>query len=207
MKHKKAVFIDRDGTINEEVGHINHESRFVLIPGTIKALKILQDLGFEIIILSYQPGIAQGLFSCELVEKVHESFKRRCSYLNIKITEMYYCPHDKFGKIEKYRIECSCKKPNNGLITKAVSDHKIDLNQSYLIADNYESITMGREANITSIMVLTGYGLGEYEYNRLNWIKRPNFIARDLLDSVNWIIQQQKRFLPKSEYTGLLPFI
>lgn len=190
--NNKTVFIDRDGTINQEGGYINHESRFVLIPGTMEALALLQHAGYKIIIITNQAGIANGYMTEELVNKIHRLFIKQCKVYDIKIEAIYYCPHNKHGAVEKYRQDCNCRKPKTGLIDLAMERFPVDPHTSYIIGDKLSDLQLGWNTGIDPILVMTGYGKGEYEYCRQRWERQPVFIAGNLLEAARWIVNNHK---------------
>jgi D-glycero-D-manno-heptose 1,7-bisphosphate phosphatase len=178
----KAIFLDRDGTVNEEMGYINHPDRFKIFPFLAESLKIFNRAGFLIIIVSNQSGIARGYYSKTLVDDLHERLLTEMKNQGASITAIYYCPHHPTEGIAEYRHDCDCRKPKPGLILKAVKEFDISLNISYVIGDRYQDIMMAKKLDMKAGLVLTGYGLGEYTYNRRQWEYSPDFVGRDLLD-------------------------
>ena len=189
---KPAIFLDRDGTINEEMGYINHETRFVLIPGTLQAIKIINDLDYYAIIITNQAGLARGYFKPDLLERIHSCFLKTVEEAGAKIDGLYFCPHHPDGIVEEFSIKCNCRKPAPGMIEQAIKDFEIDLENSYMIGDRYKDIKFGKKFNLKTIMVLTGYGIGEWEYDRDTWEVIPDHVAENLLAAVNWIKSQHK---------------
>lgn len=183
----KAVFLDRDGTINEEMGYINHISRFKIFKYTFDAIKILNNLGFKVLILTNQSGLARGYFTEEVLNKVHDTLLKKAEKNKAKIDKIYYCPHHKNGIVEKYKIDCDCRKPKPGMLLKAQKDFKISLEKSYLIGDRYKDIQFAFSNNIKSILVKTGYGLGEFFYQSKNWPKDPDYVCNNLLEAAHLI--------------------
>ena len=188
----KAVFLDRDGTINEEMGYINHLSRFVLLPGVAEGIRKLKENGFLTIVVTNQAGVARGYFSEDLLKKVHEKMQKLLKQQKAELDAIYYCPHHPEVGPPEYKIDCNCRKPKPGMIEKAVRDYSIDLKKSYMIGDRYTDIKFAKQFDMKAIMVLTGYGRGEFEYFRHNWTIFPDFIAEDFLEAVNWILKYEK---------------
>ena len=179
---KGAVFLDRDGTINEEMGYINHPERFIIFPFVAKSIKTFNELGLKVVVVTNQSGIARGYFSESLVKELHEKLQEKMMAEGAKIDAIYYCPHHpKEGK-KKYKIDCNCRKPKPGMILKAVKEHGIDLRKSYMIGDRYKDILFAKNLKIKSGFVLTGYGRGEYTFDKVNWVNNPDFIGENLLD-------------------------
>ena len=185
---KPAVFLDRDGTVNEQMGYINHPSRFVLIPGVIEAIRALNEAGFLTIIVSNQSGVARGYFPETLVEDVHTLLQGLLREKGAYLDGIFYCPHYPRGTVEGYRTRCSCRKPGTGLIDQACQSFDIDLPGSYVIGDRYTDIELAQRSKLTGILVKTGYGLGDIEYILPQKQVRPHYIARDLSDAVGWIL-------------------
>lgn len=186
---RPAVFLDRDGTINEEVGYVNHLCRFWLLPGVANAIKMLNENGFYVIVVTNQSGVARGYFSEELVHIIHN---RMCDLLKAegaRVDKIYYCPHHPTVGPPEYRRECECRKPKIGMIRQAAAELPIDLSHSYVIGDRIKDIYFGHNAGLKSILVLTGYGRGEYEFQRHTWKESPEFVAENLPEAVAWILK------------------
>ena len=185
---RPAIFIDRDGTINEQMGYINHLSRFHIFPGVPEAIKLLNKNNYLVIVVTNQSGVARGYFPPELVEEIHTHMKASLKNKSAKIDAIFYCPHYPRSKHKEYAIECDCRKPQTGMIKKALDKFDIDLTKSYMIGDHYTDLEFAHNGNIKSIMVKTGYGLGEAEYILPGFPYKPVYVADDLLDAVNWIL-------------------
>jgi D-glycero-D-manno-heptose 1,7-bisphosphate phosphatase len=146
---KKAVFLDRDGTINSDKGHyyIFKPEDFTLNPGVGEGLKLLQDKGFLLIVISNQGGIAKGLYDISDVEKVNLEMKRQLAQFGVKLTEIYYCPHH--SDIQR----CLCRKPGNLNIEKAISRFRINRNASYFIGDSEKDVLAGNKSGLKTIKI------------------------------------------------------
>lgn len=191
----KAVFLDRDGTINEEMGYINHISRFKIFSFTFDAIKILNSLGFKVFVVTNQSGLARGYFDEDVLNQVHKDLLAKVKENKAKIEKIYFCPHHKDGIIEKYKIECDCRKPKPGMLLKAQKEFDISLKDSYLISDRYKDIQFAHLNGVKSILVKTGYGLGELTFQKNSWPQSPDFISENLLDAAHIIeiIETSKR--------------
>ncbi|MBI4854176.1 MAG: HAD family hydrolase [Acidobacteria bacterium] len=187
-----AVFIDRDGTVSEEVGYVNHLSRYKLFSFTAEAIKRLNQANLKAILITNQAGVARGYFTEDLIWKVHEKLSLELANSGACLDGIYYCPHHPSAGEPPYRANCECRKPKPGLIYKAAQEHEIDLTRSFMIGDKYTDVELAQRIGIKGIMVMTGYGIGEYEYQRNTWPKMPDKIALDLLEAVDWIIAQVK---------------
>lgn len=188
-----AVFMDRDGTINEEVGYLNHIDRFKLLPGVIGAIKLINHLGLKAVVVTNQSGPARGYYPEQLVKEVHikliSILKKERAYLD----GIYYCCHHPHAVEEAYRKVCNCRKPNIDLLIQAATDLDIDLKRSYVVGDRYLDIELAHNVGANGILVLTGYGQGELRYVGPKQKCKPVFIARDLLDAVQWIAKDVKK--------------
>lgn len=187
---RPAVFIDRDGTINEQMGYINHLSRFVLLPGTAQAVSLLNRNRYLTIIVSNQSGVARGYFPIELVEQVHDHLKNLLEQESAHVDGIFYCPHHPMGTLPEYSIKCDCRKPSPGLVEKACRSFEIDMENSYVIGDRCSDIELAQRCGLKGILVTTGYGLGDIKYVLPNKPFKPLSIKKDLLDAVRWVIER-----------------
>lgn len=190
---RPAVFIDRDGTISEEVGYINHPSRFRLFPYAADAIKYLNDNGWLAILVTNQAGVARGYFSEEMIQTVHAALTAKLESNDAKLDAIYYCAHHPSVGEPPFRLNCDCRKPKPGLITRAAHDFEIDLSASWMVGDRYSDIELARNAGLKSAFVLSGYGRGEWEHQSAGWIEKPDFVAEDLLEAVNLIVTEADR--------------
>lgn len=186
---KPAVFIDRDGTINEQMGYINHVSRFVLLPGTAEGIRLLNRHQYMVIIVSNQSGVARGYFPIELVDQVHVRMKALLEKENASVDGIFFCPHHPRGIVAEYSITCDCRKPRPDLIRKACERFDIDMANSYVIGDRCMDIELAHRSGLKGILVATGYGPGEIEYVLPFTPFKPTHIGKDLLDAVRWILK------------------
>jgi len=187
---RPAVFIDRDGTVNEQMGYVNHPSRFIILPRTAEAIRILNSEGYLAIIVSNQSGVARGYFPIELLYNMHSSMKESLLKEGATVDGIFFCPHYPGGSVPEYSIDCDCRKPRTGLIKQACGQFEIDMSRSYMIGDHYSDMELAERADLRAILVKTGYGRGVAEYNLPGMAFRPCYIAEDLLDAVKWIIKK-----------------
>jgi D-glycero-D-manno-heptose 1,7-bisphosphate phosphatase len=189
MENKRpAVFIDRDGTISEEVGYINHPSRFRLFPYSSEAVKILNNNGWLAIVITNQAGVARGYFSEDVIASVHGQLKRELQNESAQLDAIYYCAHHPSVGEPPYKFDCDCRKPKTGLIDRAVKDFEIDLAKSWMIGDRYSDVELARNAGLRSAFVLSGYGRGEWEYQHETWKHQPDLVCENLLEAVKMIV-------------------
>ena len=184
-----AIFLDRDGTINEEMGYINHIDRFNIFPFVAESIKNFRDNGFKIIVVTNQSGIARGYFTEELLNEVHQNLINYLNENGTKVEGIYYCPHHPREGKGKYKKDCNCRKPKPGLIERAIKEHDIDLKKSYMIGDRFKDMEFARNLKIKCGFVLTGYGQGEYEYQKKSWFFMPDLVAKNLKEMSIKIIE------------------
>ena len=181
---RRAVFMDRDGTISEEVGYINHPSRFRLFPYATRAIKLLNDSGWLAVVITNQAGVARGYFPETMVQTVHQNFQQELQTEGARVDGIYYCAHHPSVGEPPYRQDCACRKPKPGLINRAARDLDIDLEQSWMIGDRYSDIELAHNAGVRAALVLSGYGRGEWENQRSQWKHQPDLVADDLFEAV-----------------------
>ncbi len=185
MMLNNAVFLDRDGTLNEDPGYLGDPGKVKLFTGVGEALSILKNkLGFKLIVISNQSGVARGLISKEMVESVNERINELLSQFKVSIDAFYYCPaHPDFNTEEESR----CRKPSPGMVLQAANDLQIDLSKSYFVGDTVSDIECGLSAGLTTVLVKTGYG-EESLSNLKKQNKFPSFVAQNFFE-VSSIIQ------------------
>ncbi|HEV7475076.1 MAG TPA: HAD family hydrolase [Pyrinomonadaceae bacterium] len=184
----RAVFIDRDGTISEEVGYINHPSRFRIFDYSAEAIKLLNNSGWLAVVVTNQAGVARGYFDEAMIQTVHRRLAEDLSTGGAKLDAIYYCAHHPSVGEPPYRFDCDCRKPRPGLIQRAAKDLDIDLAASWMIGDRYSDIELAHNAGVNSAFVLSGYGRGEWEHQRGSWTMQPELVAESLLEAVKRIV-------------------
>jgi len=182
---RPAVFLDRDGTIAEEVGYLNHASRFRMFPFVAGAVRRLNEANLPVIIVTNQSGVGRGYFPESLVHTVNELMTQQLAEAGVKIDAIYYCPHTSAEN-------CSCRKPKTGMLERAAKEHGLDVQRSYVVGDRYGDMELARNARARSILVRTGYGAGELAWHAAKWPLQPDFVAEDLAQATDWILRQQK---------------
>lgn len=182
---RPAVFLDRDGTIAEEVGYLNHVSRFRMFSCAATAIRRLNDAGLPVIVVTNQSGVARGYFPESLVRTVHEIMTRELSEAGARLDGIYYCPHTSADA-------CECRKPKTGMLERAASEHALDLKRSFVVGDRFGDIELARNANARSVLVRTGYGESELAWHAASWSTQPSHIAPTISEAVDWILRQTK---------------
>jgi D-glycero-D-manno-heptose 1,7-bisphosphate phosphatase len=152
---KPAVFLDRDGTLIEEVGYLDRLDRFRLFPWSLEAVRLLNRAGFHVVLVTNQSGVARGFFTEAFVEETHRHLTGLLAAGGAHIDRYYYCPHLPDAAVEAYRRPCDCRKPAPGLIHQAARDLAIDLAGSWVVGDQRRDVEMGARAGIRSILVRT----------------------------------------------------
>jgi len=160
MKNK-AVFLDRDGVINEviyykEMGVIDSPftvEQFKLLPKVAEAINIFHDLGFRVIVVSNQPGMAKDHFSIDVFEKIREKMNTELKKDDAEVDAEYYCFHHPYATVKKYKKICNCRKPKPGMLQKAAEEHNIDLSKSWMIGDGIIDIAAGQTAGCKTILI------------------------------------------------------
>lgn len=178
---RAAVFLDRDGTIAEEMGYVNHLSRFSIYPYAAAAIRRLNRAGLPVIVVTNQSGVARGFFAESLIGKIHEKMKSELAAGGARVEAIYYCPHIRDDN-------CECRKPLPGMLEQAAREHALDLSASTLVSDRYDDISMAQTAGCRGILVLSGYGRGEYEWHRQSWTRQPDQVVEDLSAAVDIIL-------------------
>ena len=199
-----AVFIDRDGTINEEVGYVDSIERFHILPAVSQAILRLNENNIPAIVITNQSGIARGYFSADFVTKLHDCMIKELEKQNCRVSGIYVCPHHPDEG-------CACRKPKPGMLLKAAKDYSITLHNSYVIGDKIIDIKTAHSVGAKGILVLTGYGAEEIKSltknsanNSPNNLEdRPDYVAANLYEAVEWIIKEvlsnEKRAMRKKE--------
>jgi D-glycero-D-manno-heptose 1,7-bisphosphate phosphatase len=185
---RRAVFIDRDGTISEEVGYVNHPSRYRVFPYAAEAIKRLNEAGWLAVLVTNQAGVARGYFTEDVIGAVHTLLAQELERGGARLDAIYYCPHHPSVGEPPYRFDCDCRKPRPGLIRRAAADLDIDLATSWMVGDRYGDTELARNAGTRAALVLSGYGRGEWEYQRAAWRHQPDLVAENLLEAVEKII-------------------
>ncbi|HEY4716219.1 MAG TPA: HAD family hydrolase [bacterium] len=187
----RAVFLDRDGTINDEAGYINHMDRFRLLPRVEKAIRAFNELGFATVVITNQGGVAKGFFTETFLKKLHLTMIKELRRKGAKIDAVYYCPHHPHGSVKAYSVRCRCRKPSDELVKSAIKELGLVLDGSYIIGDQKRDIEFGRKLGLTTILVKTGYGKGEIIFKKFNGYESPDYVADDLYDASKWILKRE----------------
>ena len=192
MARRPAVFIDRDGTLTEEVGYVNHLSRLRLLPRAAAAVRRLNEAGIAAVVATNQAGIARGYFSEDLMHAVHARLHDLLKEGGAHLDGLYVCPHHPTEGAPPFRSECECRKPKPGLLLRAARDLDLDLAASTMVGDKASDLLVAPAVGARAVLVLTGYGRGEWEHRRDHFSVLPDHVAGDLLDAVDWVMARRR---------------
>jgi D-glycero-D-manno-heptose 1,7-bisphosphate phosphatase len=182
-----AIFIDRDGTINEDIGYVSSPSELVIYPHAAEALRLINEAGLKVIVITNQSGVARGMYTEEMLGEIHKRMVEELARDGARVDAIYYCPHHPRVGDGRYRKACDCRKPSPGLLKRAAQEHAIDLPRSFMIGDKASDINLASNAGARGVLVLTGYGR-ETLSNRERWPCAPVIVADDLLDAVRRVL-------------------
>ncbi len=182
---RQAVFLDRDGTIAEEMGYLNHLSRFQVYPFSARTIRRLNGAGMPVVVVTNQSGVGRGFFPEELVHRIHERLIAELAGGGARVDAIYYCPHSSSD-------DCACRKPRPGMLVRAAREHRLAVRGSWVVGDRYTDMEMAHSVGCRSILVLSGYGRGEYEWHRKNWKRQPGHVAENLEAAVEIILKESR---------------
>lgn len=186
---RPAVFIDRDGTLTDEVGYVNHPSRLRMLPRSPEAIRRLNEARIPAVVITNQAGVARGYFTEDLLRTVHAQLAARLAGEGARLDGIYACTHHPSEGEPPYRQRCECRKPKPGLLLQAAADLDLDLTRSVMVGDRPSDMAVGRSVGARGVLVLTGYGRGEWEYHRDQFSPPPDHVAEDLLEAVEWVLK------------------
>lgn len=158
---RRAVFLDRDGTINVEKDYLYRIEDFQMIPNAPEAIRLLNDAGFLVVVVTNQSGIGRGYYDELMLEKLHCHMAQELAKAGARIDAWYFCPHHPEHGTGHYRRDCACRKPLPGMLVQAAEDLGIDLTTSFMVGDKLADIEAGLAAGSRSLLVRTGYGQRE----------------------------------------------
>lgn len=185
-----AVFVDRDGTMIEDVGYLDRLERLKLFPYAVDALRLLNRGGFKIVVVTSQNGVAQGMLTEAFLAEAHAHLSRVLEAAGAKVEGYYYCPHSPHAAVERYRTDCECRKPKPGMILAAARDHELDPARSFVIGDRWRDVEMGIAAGTKAVLVETGYGRTEAARRPANMPHVP--VVANLIEAASLILRNRK---------------
>ncbi len=185
---KPAVFLDRDGCISpDRYGYVSDPSIYSLYPWTGEALRLLQQLGYLLFVVTNQSGIARGLFDIPALNKVHARMHRLLAAQKVRLTGVYFSPYFAAGTVPPYNIHHKDRKPGIGMYERARRKHSFDAGRSWMIGDRKTDVEFGKKAGLKTILLLTGDGASEMLDGLADWESQPDFIAENLLTAAKLI--------------------
>lgn len=183
---ESAVFLDRDGTLIEEVGYLDRIERVELYPWTIDAVRAFNRAGLRVVLVSNQSGVARGFFTEAVVDEVHGHLASLLDAGGAHIDAYYYCPHHPDGKVPGYALACDCRKPERGLVDRAVRELGIVPEASYVVGDRWLDVALARRVGAKGILVRTGYG--QTEETRPPDGLGADAVVDNLIGAASWIL-------------------
>ncbi|HOI74059.1 MAG TPA: HAD family hydrolase [Syntrophales bacterium] len=187
MRGQRAVFLDRDGTINEEVGYLDRIEKLRILPGAAEAIGMLNRAGMKVVVVTNQSGIARGFFDEAFVEETHRHLLDLLRGQRALIDAFYFCPHHPTEGLGAYRMDCACRKPRPGLLLRAAAEMGIALEDSFMVGDMPKDVEAGTRAGARGILVRTGYG------RDVTAPPEAAYIGEDLMDAARWILGEVGR--------------
>lgn len=189
----KVIFLDRDGTINEEVNYLHKPEDLQILPGVPEAIKRLRDGGFKIVVVTNQAGVARGYYSCRDVDALHEYLNQQLKKSGAWIDRFYYCPHHPVHGIGEYKRACHCRKPETGMFEQAGQEYDVDKEHSYMIGDKLLDVEAGNRYGVHGILVGTGYGRQIHQEQ----LEKQEDVMYDvyqetLMDAARYIMEREK---------------
>jgi D-glycero-D-manno-heptose 1,7-bisphosphate phosphatase len=190
-----AVFIDRDGVLNEDRSWITDPKQLRILPSVSDALRILSKLGYYLFVVTNQASVARGIVTENRIQMIHKALSDRLyKSSGIRIDDFYYCPHHPQADIERYRVDCNCRKPKPGMIYKAAQAHNINLSESFMVGDRPSDIAAGNAAGCNPIWVQTGrHEEPPIISDMNNWNTTPAYTCKDLFTAAIWISTYERR--------------
>lgn len=187
---RRAVFIDRDGTLNEDIGYVSTPEKLVLYPWAAEAVRLINESGLLTVVITNQSGIARGMYTEQTLDGIHSRMIEQLARKGARIDAVYYCPHHPEVGSARYRIACECRKPSTGMLDRAARDHDIDLARSFVVGDKASDIKLAENAGARAALVLTGYGRETFSHPD-RWPCKPAIVAENLLEAVKRILDSE----------------
>lgn len=187
MKKRKAVFLDRDGTIIVHEPYLNSPDQLKLLPNAAEGIRLFKEHGYLIIIVTNQSGIARGFFDEERLIHIHKKLMDMLEDEDAGIDDIYYCPHHKEGVIERYKVDCECRKPKSQMLLNAAKQHHIDLTQSLMIGDSQRDMQAGKNVGCTCILIKNDR-MDNTDITSI--VRMEDYVVKDLLEAARIVAQQ-----------------
>jgi D-glycero-D-manno-heptose 1,7-bisphosphate phosphatase len=188
---RPAVFLDRDGTILDELGYLTPDSTVHVYPYSIDAVRLLVRGGFAVVVITNQGGIGLGLYDQAFVDRTHATLGAEFEAGGAPIAGWYYCPHHPEAVVADFKCVCECRKPATGLVTAAARELNLDLRASWVVGDQWRDIEVAHRTGARSILVRTGYGR-RLEHNWPDGISRPTLVSDNLIAAAAQILDHRE---------------
>ncbi len=186
---RRAVFLDRDGVVIEEVSYLSSMKHLALFPWTIDAIRALNRAELAVVVITNQSGIARGFFTEAFVDEVHREMSARLAVGGARIDAYYYCPHHPDGRVTEYARSCDCRKPGRGLVDRAARDLNLDPARSFVVGDKWSDIELAHAAGARGVLVRTGHGVDELRLDRGD---AADAVVDNLAAAASWILKSLK---------------
>jgi D-glycero-D-manno-heptose 1,7-bisphosphate phosphatase len=183
---KRAVFLDRDGTLIQDIGYLRFPREVAFYPWSVDAVRALNQAGLSVVVTTNQSGVARGILTEPMIEDVHRHVSMLLDAGGAHVDAYYYCPHHPDGKVARYAQACDCRKPGRGLVDRAVREFGVDPARSFVVGDRWVDVALGRAIGAEAVLVRTGYGISEEQ-------ERPGDLAADavvdnLIAAASWML-------------------
>ena len=189
MSGVPAVLVDRDGTLNIDHGYIGRIDLLNLYPYSVEALRVLQEAGFRLVVVTNQAGVARGMFDEAFVRESHAWLRERFAAGGVRLDGIYHCPHHPDGIVPEYKKACDCRKPRPGMALQAARDLGLDLSRSFVVGDKWLDVGLANSVGAQGLLVRTGYGATEEHQ------PQPGVTAAAVVDNIHaaatWILRQR----------------
>lgn len=189
---KAAIFLDRDGNINRDVGYPSSFDQVEIYPYSFEAVLKINQAGLLAVVITNQSGVGRGLIEEPQLRDIHDRMQEAFRQQEAHFDGIYYCPHFVSSRIPVYDKDCECRKPRPGMGLRAAAELGIDTSRSYMVGDKVEDVQFGWNLGARSVLVLTGYGQASLAKLRAQGTE-PAHVAQNLLDAVNWILEEENR--------------
>jgi D-glycero-D-manno-heptose 1,7-bisphosphate phosphatase len=183
---RRAVFLDRDGTIIEEIGYLDRAERVELYPWSIDAIRTFNRAGIAVVMVTNQSGVARGFFTEAVVDDVHAHMAAMLAEGGARIDAYYYCPHHPDGTVAEYARACDCRKPGRGLVDRAVRELGVDPARSFVVGDRWLDVALARTVGAGGVLVRTGYGMSVEPHRPDNLT--ADAVVDNLIAAASWIL-------------------
>lgn len=191
MVPRKAVFIDRDGVLIDEVNYLSHPRQLKLLRGSADAVRRLRAAGFKVVVVSNQSGVARGYFTLKRLREIHTALRAMLAKKGVRLDGLLFCPHHPDGTVARFARACACRKPQPGMLRQAAYRWKASMKESFMVGDTEADVAAGRRAGCRTVLVRTGHG------SRKKVTTRPDAVAADLAAAADLILAGKVVYSPR----------